>query len=148
MTSTRELRHVWTGLPAARPADLVGTFEASFVRPLTHVSPPGLGLLGLPRWYGKRFTLDAGTVHGLNLVRPRAGGGLTTTLPMNVEVAASYADGRPCLAITYDAGAPRPWRWVRDEVRPWTDDRYVALTFVSRPGLRRLPGVPFLLTRR
>lgn len=149
MTTVRELRRAWPSLEAPAPADVVGTFEASFARPLTHVAPRGLGLVGLPRWYGKRF-VPAGdaSLSGINLQHRRSGDGLDELLPMAARVQPSRADGRPALVVTYADDAPRPWRWVRDELRPWTDDRFIGLTFVDAPGVRRLPGTPFVLTRR
>ena len=51
-----ELRRRWGTLPAPQLGDLTGVFEASYVgAPLRAIAPRGLGLVGLPRWFGKRF---------------------------------------------------------------------------------------------
>ena len=73
-TNVLTLRRQWSDLrPLETDAvlhDAVGDLEASFVAPLTHVALPGLALLGLPRWYGKRFRRTAaGSIDGANLVR-------------------------------------------------------------------------------
>ncbi|MFN8192054.1 MAG: GMC oxidoreductase [Nocardioidaceae bacterium] len=127
--------------------EVTGDLEASFVAPLTHVAGPGLALLGLPRWFGKRFRTSPSGGVGMNLIR--RGDGLAETLPMSLAEGTSLADGRPALVVTYAADAPWPWRWVRDELRAEPDGRrIVAMTFVDLPGLRRLGGTPFLLTPR
>jgi cholesterol oxidase len=144
------LRRQWSDLRPLTPDEVlheaVGDLEASFVAPLTRVAPPGLGLVGLPRWYGKRFRRTAaGSVEGANLVR--RDGGLGETLPMRLTEGMSLADGRPALVVTYAAEAPWPWRRVRDELRAAPDGAgVVGMTFVDAPGLRRLGGTPFLLT--
>ncbi|WP_121256025.1 hypothetical protein [Nocardioides ferulae] len=140
-------RRSWSSLAVPDPADLVGDLAASFLPPLRRVAPAGLGLVGLPRWWGKRFVLAGDGLDGVNLVRPRDGGVLAEVLPMTARVAPSLADGRPALVVSYAADAPRPWRWVRDELRTRPDGTIVGLTFVDLPVLRRLGGTPFLLSR-
>jgi cholesterol oxidase len=56
------------------------------------------------------------------------------------------ADGRPSVVVTYAADGPRPWRWVRDELRVGSDGVLVGMSYVDRPVLRR-GGLPFLLRR-
>ena len=137
------LRREWSGLAAPRPADLVGDLEASFVAPLRRVAPTGLGLIGLPRWFGKRFRLEGDHLAGMNLLR--RDGGLAETLPMTARVEPSVLDRRPALVVSYAADAPVPWRWVRDEIRLRPDGGYLGMTLVQRPVLRLLGGTPFLL---
>ena len=144
--SVRSLRGAWSSLPVPKLAELEGDLEAGFVRPLTRVAPLGLGLIGLPRWFGKRLTADDDRLRGINLVRARGTDGLHERLPMTGERSTSLIDGLPAVAITYSADAPRPWRWVRDEVRRLPDGTYVGMTIVDLPGIRRLGGLPFLLT--
>jgi cholesterol oxidase len=144
--SVRSLRRAWPGLRPLAPDEVLGDLEASFVAPLRSVAPRGLGLIGLRRWYGKRFRGDGASVTGVNLVR--RDGGLVETLPMEVRSGTSLGDGRPALVVSYPAGSPRPWPWVRDELRAMADGTVVGMTVVDLPVLRRLPGTPFLLTRR
>lgn len=143
--TVRSLRRAWSGYRPLAPDEVVGDLEASFVAPLRAIAPRGLGLLGLPRWYGKRFVARGETAHGVNLVRD-GDAGLREVLPMQAGVDASLADGRPALVVRYGADAPRPWRWVRDELREAPDGTIVGMTYVDAPGLRRV-GTPFLLKR-
>ena len=140
----------WGALPAPDLASLrtevAGDLRASFVRPLTRLAPAGLGLVGLPRWQGKRFRDDVdGGLAGTNLLR-RGDGALAEVLAMRATVGPSLADGRPAVVVAYAADARRPWRWVRDELRQRPDGTLLGMTWVDVPLLRRLPGTPFLLT--
>ena len=139
------LRHEWSGLPAPEPHELTGDLEASFVAPLRRIAPAGLGLVGLPRWYGKRFRPEGDHLSGDNLLR--SGGGLVETLPMTARLGPSLADGRPALVVSYASRSPRPWPWVRDEIRVRADGSYLGMTYVQKPLLRSLGGTPFLLCR-
>ncbi len=149
--SLRDLRRAWRTLEQPALSDLTGTFEASYVgAPLRAIAPRGLALVGLPRWFGKRFAVGADDSHrldGVNLVRTRGGAGLDETLPMTAAIGPSFADDEPALVVSYPADARRPWRWVRDEFRPWQDGVLLGMTFVDLPGLRRSPGTPFVLAR-
>lgn len=140
------LRKEWSALAAPRLVDVRGDLEASFVAPLTRVAPVGLGLMGLPRWFGKRFEMDGDQLLGRNLVR--AEDGLEETLPMTAALGPSWADDRPAMVVSYAPTSPRPWRWVRDELRLRPDGSMVGMTFVGLPLLRRLGGTPFLLHSR
>lgn len=142
--TVRTLSRAWPALRPLRPEEVVGDLRASFVRPLRRVAPRGLGLVGLRHWHGKRFRVSDGVVGGVNLVR--RGGALVEVLPMTLRVAASLADGRPTLVVGYPPDSPRPWRWVRDELREAPDGTVVGMTYVDLPGLRR-SGTPFLLER-
>ena len=138
-SSVRQGLLTWAALDVPSLADLEGTWRPEFLRPLRHVAPAGLALLGLPRWEGKQFTGTAGT----NLVR-RGPGDLEERLPMVLGIGASWADARPTAVVSYAADAPRPWRWVRDEIRLLDAESAIGLTFTDVPGGRRL-GLPFLL---
>lgn len=146
--SVASLRRQWSHLPGPALAEVlhetVGDLAASFVAPLTRLAPRGLALLGLRRWHGKRFRRAGAGVEGANLVR--RDGRLVETLPMTLTDGVSLSDGRPALVISYAGNAPRPWRWVRDELRIAPDGRLVAMTYVDLPLLRSLGGTPFLLT--
>ncbi|MCD9154787.1 hypothetical protein [Aeromicrobium duanguangcaii] len=142
------LRCTWSSLRTLEVDEVLhsraGDLAASFVTPLTRVAPFGLGLIGLRHWYGKRFVHAGDGASGVNLVR--RGGGLVETLPMRLSQGISLADGRPALVVEYAADAPRPWRWVRDELRATPDGTVVGMTFVELPVLRAVGGTPFLLT--
>ncbi|MCU0268977.1 MAG: GMC oxidoreductase [Acidimicrobiales bacterium] len=145
----------WTRRYAALPApvldDLVGTHEAAFVGPtvLRRIASPGLGLVGLPRWFGKRFEppTEGDELRGVNLLRPvegRRAGDLVASMPMTARLEPSWHDGFTCLAVHYGPRERLPWRRVRDEFRRLDADTLLGMTFVDLPGVRRR-GTPFIL---
>lgn len=143
--SIRALRRTFAALPAGTPDDLIGTYEGEFVGPLWLRAParPGLALLGMPGWWGKRFTDGGdGTLRGENVVR--RGGELRGSLAMTGALEPSGLDGRPALVTTYTAPV---WRHVVDEFRPLERGTLLGMSYVDLPGLRRQP-LPFLLHRR
>jgi hypothetical protein len=137
-------------LPAPALDQLAGTHEAVFVgpAPLRVAAPRSIALAGMPRWYGKRFGPgpDDATLAGVNLLR-RPGGGFEERHPMTATVESSWLDGAPALVVSYGAGGPIPWRWVRDEFRPAGDGTLLGLTFTCSAALRAL-AAPFVLERR
>ena len=115
MTSSMfTLMRAWPDLPASALDDLVGELRAEFVKPMRHIAPAGLSLIGLPRWHGKRFTPDGAGLSGVNLLRPKSGSAFEERLPMRAATGSGISDGRPSVVITYAADSPRPWRWIRD----------------------------------
>lgn len=146
MTGVPALMRVWSSLPAPALDEVVGTLRAEFVAPLRHAAPKGLGLVGLPRWHGKKFVRSGPTeLVGVNLVRARDGSGsFEERLTMRAVLGEGLADGLPAVLVTYAADGPRPWRWVRDELRVGHDGVLVGMSYVDRPLLRR-GGLPFLL---
>lgn len=144
------LRARWGALPAPALSALIGTHAASFVGPavLCAVAPRGLGLLGLPGWFGKRFAEGGskGELPGANLLRggDGDGGALREHLQMRAVIAASLLDGLPAAVVTYGRDAPLPWRYIRDEFRDVGDGRLLGMTVLDLPGARST-GTPFLL---
>ena len=130
-------------LPAVPAALRTGQWRARFIGPwwLRLSAGPSIALSGMPGWYGKRFASPQ-AAHNLQ----RRGDTLQALLPMHCSEQASWLDGRPCAALGYGESARRPWRWVRDELRQLDERRWLCLTFVDLPLLRRL-GFPFLLER-
>lgn len=139
-------RRRWSDLRPLSPEEVVGDLEASFVPPLRRIAPAGLGLIGLRAWYGKRFRREGARVAGVNLLR--RGDELVETLPMTLSLGISRIDGQPTLVVGYAADAPRPWRWVRDELRLAPDGTLVGMSIVDLPVLRGLGGAPFHLSAR
>lgn len=148
MTNALTLLRQWSDLPAPSLDDLVGTWRAEFVPPLRHIAPVGLGLIGLPRWYGKRFEWDGpqGLI-GTNLIRTRDGSDGEERLIMRVTLGRSTRDGLPVAVVTYATDAAPPWRWIRDELRGIGGGSVVGLSYVYAPAVRTL-GLPFLLHSR
>lgn len=148
--SLRGLIAQFRDLPAGELAAMTGDHRAVFVgqAPLRAVAPVAIALGGMPRWHGKRFAAgDRPTrLEGVNLLRPRRGSQLQTTLPMTASIQPSWLDGRPALVVAYGSSARPPWRWVRDEFRRVDDELVLGLTFVLSPKLRAL-ATPFTLVR-
>jgi hypothetical protein len=134
--SLAALRRAWPSLPEPSLDAMAGTFDGEFVGPARLLSS-GLAACGMPGWHGKRFDTPS---RGIN----RLLGG--TGFPMFAELGPSWADGRLAIVATYGPRERPPFRWVRDEFRPWDERTLVGLSFLDAPGLRRL-GVPFLLHR-
>lgn len=134
-------------LSAPTDAQLHGFFRAEFIGAalIRATARPSLALLGLPGWQGKRFLTSMDATNIL-----KRGDATVEHLAMRVTAVTSYVDGQPGLALTYPAQdgkpAPRPWRWVRDEIRVADADTLLAFTFVDLPLLRYF-GFPFLLLR-
>lgn len=148
MTTVITLLREWSSLPAPQLEDFVGDLNAEFVSPLRHLAPIGLGLLGLPRWQGKRFVhVTADELSGVNLCRVRGQAGLLDErLEMRAVIGSSNTDSQPALIVSYAKDGPRPWLWVRDEFRVRVDGTYLGMSFLDVPGLRGL-GLPFLLIK-
>lgn len=141
--SIGELRRLFATLDPPSTGQLAGFYRADFIGPwcLRASGRPGVALLGLPRWQGKRFLnheIATNIVGLLSEAREK--------LTMVVSPAASALDGRPCVALTYGAGAPLPWRWITDELRAFDDRHLLGMTRLGHPWLRR-SALPFLLTR-
>jgi hypothetical protein len=100
---------------------------------------PGLRLLGMPGWWGKRFD---GVGGGVNLVM--RDGRLQPIIPIRAEARASVIDGLPAIAVVYPPTTRFPWPYVVDELRQLDAKRLLGLTYVNRLALRRVL-LPFLL---
>lgn len=142
--SLMHLRQVFGPLPAPPVAMRSGFYLARFIGPwwLRWSGPLGVALGGLPGWQGKRFlTPDRAT----NVLLRR--GTRVERLELRCSETASRIDGRPSAVLDYGAQAPRPWRWVRDELRALDGHRLLGVTVIDLPGLRGL-AFPFLLERQ
>ena len=138
------LRRLFRDLPAPAPAMRAGFYQARFIGPwwLRSSGPLGVALGGLPGWQGKRFlSPDSAT----NVLARR--GVQTECLHMHCSEGASPMDGRPSVQLHYGAQAPRPWRWVRDELRVLDSHHLLGMTVIDLPGLRG-QAFPFLLQRQ
>jgi hypothetical protein len=137
------LRALFSSLSVPGVGLLSGSYRATFVGPawLRASATPSLAVAGLPGWAGKRFLAPDRAVNLL-----RRDGQLVEALTMAVVAGASRVDGQPGLALLYGPTAPRPWRWVRDELRAVDQDTVLGMTVVDVPLLRAL-AFPFLLER-
>jgi hypothetical protein len=142
--SLSELFRLFSSLEVPAERLRAGSFRAEFIGPwwLRISSGPSIALAGLPGWRGKRF-LSATTA--TNVLRARDGS-FTEALTMSCLPGPSQVDGKPGLALHYGVQAPRPWRWVTDELRALDEDTLLAMTVIGLPVLRHL-AFPFLLVR-
>jgi hypothetical protein len=139
-TSLSAWRARFLTLAAPAPASIPGFRRVDFVGPfwLRGSAPSAIALGGLPGWLGKRFISDTQAINVLK--------GGEERLPMQVELTASWLDGKPVLVCHYGSESPFPWRRVRDEFRELSETTWLGMTMIDLPGLRRV-GWPFLLTR-
>lgn len=123
------------------PVVVQGVYKAEFVGPawLRWMAPKGLWVLGMGGWWGKDLAAD-GT--GINLLQ--RGDTITRRFPVQVALAPSRVDKRPCLVVTYPTVNPWPWPSVVDELRQLDEQTLLGLTFFKIGPLARLP-LPFLL---
>lgn len=145
--SLRDLKKMFSSLPAPDAAIRRGFFRASFVGPawLRLSARPSLEISGLPGWQGKKFLNDHDATNVLN-----RRDGLVEALAMRVTPGVSQVDGKPGLALHYvprdGKPAPLPWRFVRDELRAVDADTLLCMTVIDLPVLRHF-AFPFLLQR-
>lgn len=134
-------RLLFTSLTTPTVAVLSGTYRATLIGPgwLRRSAMPGLRLLGMPGWWGKRFD---GVGGGVNLVM--RDGRLQPIIPIRAEARASVIDGLPAIAVVYPPTTRFPWPYVVDELRQLDAKRLLGLTYVNRLALRRVL-LPFLL---
>jgi cholesterol oxidase len=139
--SLEALREAFLAAPAPTLADLVGEHAGSFGGPrlVRTLMPVALGVLGMPGWHGKRFSLAPGASDravGVNLVK--RGGQVRDSIPMTARVGSSQLDGQPAMLIAYPPGAPFPWEGVVDELRSFGDGTLLGMN-------RAVPRVPLWL---
>jgi hypothetical protein len=121
--------------------NMSGTYRAKFVGPgwLRATAGPAVAIGGLGGWWGKNLKAD-GTA--TNLVQK--GENLEPRLSMRLTNTTSVIDGKPALALIYDAGNPFPWPYVVDELRALDPVTFLGMTHVNAGPLRKL-AFPFLL---
>ncbi|MDY0105467.1 MAG: hypothetical protein RBS27_02245 [Giesbergeria sp.] len=137
--SLAHLRQVFGRLPLPPVAMRTGFYRARFIGPWWLRGSGPLG--GLPGWQGKRF-LAPDLATNVLLCRGRP----IERFELHCTESASPINGRPSVLLDYGAQAPRPWRWVRDELRALDGDRLLGMTVIDLPGVRGQP-FPFLLER-
>jgi len=137
---------------AAEPLldQLVGTHHATALGPwwVRRPAPLLLAATGMPGWWGKEFAppspSEPTTLAGHNL--RESDGRVVPSLAMTARLGRSRVDSRPAVVLTYEPGAPWPWRGVTDEVRPLEDGLLLGLSFDI---VAKVPiAAPFLLERR
>jgi len=141
--SRAEWRQVFADLPVPALAMRTGFYRARFVGPwwLRWSGPTSVALGGLPGWQGKRFLAPDRAVNVL-----RRNGRPVERLEMRCVEEKSLIDGRQGVVLQYGVHAPRPWRWVQDELRVLDGSRMLGMTIIGLPGLHR-QAFPFLLER-
>lgn len=105
------------------------------------MAPPGIALLGLPGWWGKRFDGHRGAVNLLY-----RNGQFEERLPMQLQNIKSYIDGKSGIGLLYSPSAPIPWPWVVDELRILDGETLIGMTIANLGPLRKL-AFPFILNK-
>jgi hypothetical protein len=141
--SVSKLKALFSTLQAPATDMCSGFYRAEFIGPwwLRFSGRPSVALSGLPGWQGKQFLSDA-TATNILLKK----GQTRQALLMRCVNGVSQVDGRHGLALHYGTDAPRPWRWVRDEIRAVDEKRILGMTVINLPLLNRF-SFPFLLVR-
>lgn len=139
-----DFKGYFASLEAPNPESLRGFYKGYFVGPgwLRKLAQPLLTITGMGDWRGK-FMDSGGMI--INLVQTKHG--LEQKLPMQLVEQDSLIDGRPGIALCYEASNPLPWPWVIDEMRSIHADWLLGMTIVQRGSLVRLP-LPFVLHSR
>jgi hypothetical protein len=138
-----QLRRLFARLQPPEAGQLNGFFRARFVGPfwMRWSGPSTLSLTGLPGWQGKRFL---GNAQATNVLKVK--GQEREALRMTVVPGQSLVDGKAGIALHYGTEAPRPWRWVRDELRVIDENTILGITIVDAPVIRHF-RFPFVLER-
>ena len=142
--SLKELRSIFEKLPAPDDDFRAGFFSAQFIGPwwIRLTARPSLHVTGLPHWQGKKFKTPELATN--ILYSPQ---GLTEKYLMNCVHGPSMVDQQQAVYLDYGSQAPRPWRWIRDELRVLNEHSMLCMTVIDIPVLRHFP-FPFVLSRK
>lgn len=134
---------LFRSLPILPVGSLQGRYSGHLTGPdwLRVLTGPILGLVGLPRWWGKLLT---GHGAGFNLAQQRQT--IAATVPFRLERRPSLIDGRLGVTLIYPETARLPLPWLVDELRPLDENTLLGMSMLARLGLHRL-SMPFLLHR-
>lgn len=144
--SLSSLRNLFKSLDPPSADSLCGLHRGLFVGPgwLRASAGPLLSVTGLGGWWGKEFSPQAGQ-GAINLVLRQ--GEYQRIFPMEIVQQPSYLDGRPGLALRYQADNPFPWPNILDELRRIDSQTLLGMTLLDWNGLRR-QAFPFILHQR
>ena len=139
-----EFPEYFSSLATPRADALQGLYKGTFVGPawLQRLAGSLLVITRMGKWLGK--DIDAGG-RAINLVRTKEG--IVQKLPMRLMEQDSLIDGKPGLALRYEASNPFPWPWIVDELRSIQHDLVLGMTITQIGPLVRLP-LPFVLQPR
>ncbi len=120
-----------------------GRYRGAFIGPwwVRSTAPSFVAMTGLPGWQGKKFLNPDLAVNVIS-----KGGVVTEGPKMRWIRCVSQLDGKPGVALRYEADAPLPWRWITDELRLVDARTILGMSVADVPGLRAI-GFPFLLVR-
>jgi hypothetical protein len=139
-----EFPEYFSSLEAPRADALQGLYKGTFVGPtwLRGLAGPLLAITRMGMWMGKDIDAEG---RAINLVRTEAG--ILQKFPMRLVEQDSLIDGKPGLALRYEASNPFPWPWIIDELRSIQPDLVLGMTITQIGPLVRLP-LPFVLQPR
>ncbi len=137
------IKKIFATLPSPAQTMIDGLYEAHFVGPwFMRVSArPTMNIFSLPNWFGKRF-LSPSTACNVIIQN----GQQQQVIPMQGTYTQSCIDQKDCYTLTYDATAPIPWRYVRDDLKQLSPTVLLGLTTVQLPILSWFK-FPFLLVK-
>ena len=130
-----EFPEYFSSLEAPQAEALQGLYKGSFVGPawLRGLAGPLLVVTRMGKWLGK--DIDAGG-RAINLVRTNQG--IMQKFPMQLVEQDSLIDGKPGLALSYEASNPFPWPFIVDELRSIQPDLVLGMTITQIGPLVRL----------
>jgi len=139
--SVFEFPEYFSSLDIPSMDSLSGLYRGAFVGPawLRWLGGPLLVITRMGKWLGKDIDAEG---RALNLVQ--TGGGIVQKFPMRLVEQESLIDGKPGLALRYEASNPFPWPWIIDELRSIQPDLVLGMTVTQIGSLARLP-LPFVL---
>jgi len=139
-----EFPEYFSSLEAPQAETLQGLYKGSFVGPgwLRGLAGPMLAITRMGKWLGKDIDAEG---RAINLVQTREG--MVQKFPMRLVEQDSLIDGKPGLALRYEASNPFPWPWIIDELRSIQPDLVLGMTITRIGPLVRLP-LPFVLQPR
>ena len=136
-----DFQSLYSDLQIPSKTTMDGFYKGTFVGPawLRKAAGPALVMTGLGGWWGKQFYGD-GTAY--NLVKKD--GELRKKFPMKLVDIHSMIDGKPGLALHYNAENPFPWTHIIDELRQLDPGTYLGMTYLKYKPLHKI-YLPFLL---
>ncbi len=134
-------RGLFSSLEPPKAGIMRGFFRGMFVGPgwLRRLAGPLLAVTGLGGWWGKDFSVEG---HACNLVLRN--GQYKRCFPMTLVEQGSFIDGKPGLALRYEASNPFPWPLIVDELRCIHQELVLGMTMARLGPLQRL-ALPFVL---
>ncbi|WP_372966166.1 hypothetical protein [Marinobacter sp.] len=140
--SLSKILELYDSLPPPTTLLTEGRFYGHSIGPtwLVAMGWPLLNFGAMAGWKGKHF-YEGG--HVLNIVERKAVE--SEILPISSSILPYTKGHGNALRLSYPSDSPFPWNRITDELRPLSDGRYLGVTTLDMPLMKRLP-YPFVLT--